>query len=420
MLRSLRRKDDGNIAIMFAFSLIPIMGLMGIAVDYTRASDARVRMQTALDSVALTAAKASRDMSDAQLRTMVEERLAALLPAQYYTFQVSEFSRDQGTVQIAATGQLKSTLTGVLGSEHLNIAASSEATWSTGKMEIVLAVDDTGSMNQHNRLIELKKAATALLDSVQSSDPDLVKVGLVPFNTQVRLNTSYKDQTWLKFRDKECTFLEILFGTCKTGANSEVTKANWAGCITDRGENPYTTNVSGKDYDTNDLQGSGDAFRYTAVVCATTKLPEIVPLNTNLADLRVRINNMQADGNTNITIGLAWGQTLLSPEAPFTQGVAWGTEDVSKVLILITDGDNTENRWTKDQTRIDQRTSLACDAVKAKKILLYTVRLQEGNQTLLRQCATSTDHYFNVENVNDLVPAFQAIGAQLSELRISK
>ena len=129
---------------------------------------------------------------------------------------------------------------------------------------------------------------------------------------------------------------------------------------------------------------------------------------------------MVANGNTNITIGLAWGLSMLSPDAPLTEGVAWGTKDLTKVLILITDGENTQNRWTSDTSKIDERTKLACAAVKGQKIVLYTVRLQDGNASLLSQCASNGDTYFNVENVNDLVPTFQAIGEQLSDLRISK
>jgi hypothetical protein len=44
----------------------------------------------------------------------------------------------------------------------------------------------------------------------------------------------------------------------------------------------------------------------------------------------------------------------------------------------------------------------------------------EGNGSLLSNCATSNEHYYDVENVADLVPAFQAIGEQLSQLRISQ
>nr|WP_246206477.1 TadE/TadG family type IV pilus assembly protein [Propylenella binzhouense] len=411
------RREDGNVAMIFAFTVIPIMGLMGFAVDYTRASDARTQLQTALDSVALAAAKSSNDMTDAEIRQMVETRLAKIAPEKDYNYKVEKVTRDKGTVRIEASGQLDTVISGVLGINLIDISASSEATWSTGKMEIALVIDDTGSMNQNNKLVQLKKAAGALIDAVGTSDPDDVKLGIVPFNTQVKLPTSYSSNSWIMFKPS-CSFLDLLFGRCKNQDLSS--QSSWQGCLADRGDNPYTTNVSGKDYDTNDTQGSGDAYKYPAVSCAYSTLPEIVPLNTNLEAVRAKINNMAADGNTNITIGLAWGLSMLSPDAPLTEGVAWGTKDLTKVLILITDGENTQNRWTSDTSKIDQRTKLACTAVKGQKIVLYTVRLQDGNASLLSQCASNGDTYFNVENVNDLVPTFKAIGEQLSDLRISK
>jgi hypothetical protein len=50
---------------------------------------------------------------------------------------------------------------------------------------------------------------------------------------------------------------------------------------------------------------------------------------------------------------------------------------------------------------------------------MYVVRLMEGSGTLLQNCASSPGNYYNVENSSDLVPAFQAIGEKISQLRLS-
>ena len=49
--------DSGNIAVIFAIALVPILGFVGAAVDYTRANSARSSMQAALDSTALMLSK---------------------------------------------------------------------------------------------------------------------------------------------------------------------------------------------------------------------------------------------------------------------------------------------------------------------------------------------------------------------------
>ena len=42
------------------------------------------------------------------------------------------------------------------------------------------------------------------------------------------------------------------------------------------------------------------------------------------------------------------------------------------MIILLTDGQNTQNRWTSSTTSIDARTQKACDNAKAANIKLYT------------------------------------------------
>src|SRR3954463_3049360 len=47
------RDERGNIAIIFAIALLPILSFVGAAIDYSRATRARTATQGALDSSAL-------------------------------------------------------------------------------------------------------------------------------------------------------------------------------------------------------------------------------------------------------------------------------------------------------------------------------------------------------------------------------
>src|SRR5882757_1270963 len=58
--------DEGNIAVIFAIALVPLLGFVGAAVDYTRANAARSSMQAALDSTALML---SKDLSQGLITT---------------------------------------------------------------------------------------------------------------------------------------------------------------------------------------------------------------------------------------------------------------------------------------------------------------------------------------------------------------
>jgi hypothetical protein len=86
----------------------------------------------------------------------------------------------------------------------------------------------------------------------------------------------------------------------------------------------------------------------------------------------------------------------------------------------LTDGVNTQNRWTSSTTSIDARTQKVCDNAKAANIKVYTVRVIDGNATLLKACATKLEMYYEVQEATQLNSVFAAIAANLANLRISK
>jgi Mg-chelatase subunit ChlD len=300
-------------------------------------------------------------------------------------------TKNGSNLTLEATGSVPAGITAVAGYDQFNQTAVSEAYWGTGKLEIALVLDNTGSMASYNRMTEMKNAANALLDALETSEPGLVKISIVPFDTNVRVPTSYKTASWFTVN-----WLIGLF---------------WQGCITDRDQSNDVSDAP---------VTSSSSTKYPGALCSSNSLQTVQPLTDNFTTLRNKISAMTPAGNTNITIGLAWGLALLSSQTPFTEGAAWGTPDLTKIMVLMTDGQNTENRWTSSSSAIDARTELACQAVKAAGVTLFTVRLMEGNAELLGECASSLDTYYDVEDVQDLVPTFEAIGEQISQLRIAR
>ena len=134
--------------------------------------------------------------------------------------------------------------------------------------------------------------------------------------------------------------------------------------------------------------------------------------------LNAKVDAMTPTGNTNVTIGMAWGFQLLMPVAPFNAPAF--ANDLDKVLIILTDGDNTQNRWSSSQSSIDARTSKVCDNVKAANIRVYTVRVIAGNGTLLKSCASKPTMYYDVDQAIELTSVFGSIAQNLANLRITK
>jgi hypothetical protein len=176
-------------------------------------------------------------------------------------------------------------------------------------------------------------------------------------------------------------------------------------------------------------------------------------------------------GGTNQAEGLAWGWRVLSPGAPFTEGRPYDDPDdpVRKVLVLMTDGENTNVNGTSESAsggRVFQsdyssyshlgqwtsspgyRSSLPgahnrnsitnsgnfvnyinsaqvslCTAIKATGIEIYTIQFRDtndDNETRLRNCATDEDHFYQAANATELQAAFDAIGSGIGDLRITR
>ena len=86
--RHLRRAADrfvganqGNIAVIFAIALVPVISFIGAAIDYSRANSARSSMQAALDSTALML---SKDLSSGLITTsQIDAKAQAYFTALY-------------------------------------------------------------------------------------------------------------------------------------------------------------------------------------------------------------------------------------------------------------------------------------------------------------------------------------------------
>jgi hypothetical protein len=181
----------------------------------------------------------------------------------------------------------------------------------------------------------------------------------------------------------------------------------------------------------------------------------LIRLTDNYAALRTAVNSMVASGNTNVPLGAMWGWHTLSPNAPFGDGRAYGSERLQKIIIIMTDGANvmTDTNSPNDsfyngmgylwqgrlgitsgnnatrRTRMDNRLDHAtagtedlCGNMKTAGIEVYTVAVQVDTtaQTLLRRCASSADHYFPVDSAAGIGTAFDRIAGAIENLRISR
>src|SRR5262249_25157083 len=152
----------------------------------------------------------------------------------------------------------------------------------------------------------------------------------------------------------------------------------------------------------------------------TATLPLTDAFNPTSFDiLGKKIDGLTAVDATNVPIGLIWGFHALTQSSPMTTPEA-PQPDLDKVIILLTDGLNTQNRWRSfnmaGDAEVDKRMMAACAAVKAANIKVYTIRVIDGNASLLQGCATKPDMYYNVQSASQLNAVFTTIAQNLANL----
>jgi hypothetical protein len=411
VVRRFEADERGVTAVLFALALVPVLGLVGAALDYGRATAARTQMQKAADATAIALVRDAPALSDAELERKGRRIFGSVFPGAHMdrTDPVT-VRRDGRTIRVEATGSVRATIP-VLGRGAIDIGTVAQSTWSARRIEIALVLDNTGSMDEvvggRRKIVELRRASLNLLNTLKAAAPDAdsIRVSIVPFDTMVRLDpAANRDAGWLRF---------------PAGAN----RADWTGYVTDR-DQPFDAGAAAADQ-------TRDPTLHPAAMRGDSSLATVMPLASAKADhgaLVARVGQMRASGCTNITIGAAWGLATLQGRAGVPGASTGG--DVERIMILLTDGDNTQNRWDNDcsasgnRTAIDDRTREACRNVRAAVHRLYTIRVVNGNQSLLRDCA-STDPktgerlYYDVQDAGRIDGVFQEIVSAILGTRLT-
>jgi Flp pilus assembly protein TadG len=436
-VRCFKSDNRGSTATLFGLTLIPVLALVGAAIDYSRASAALAHMQKALDAAALALVREARTLGDAELRMRAQGVFDSAFGADASIVTAPlRVTRVGTSVRVEASGTVRTAFMRFAGFDQMAIGSAAVAA-GRKNMELALVLDNTGSMASSNKLQELKQASYDMLDKLETlaasvkdpTDPDgkePIKVSIVPFNSKVNVGRRHRNASWITFRPND------------PNPALRMSKQDWDGCVADREQ--------AQDLDTRD-NGQIEADPSTlhlGTVCGEYfngrldrhELAEIRPLTSNFAELRQTIKSMKADGCTNITIGAAWGLDTLSDNGPVTGAARYGTSQVEKIMILLTDGNNTRSRAYRNSghcnegtyigEQIDQRTRKACDTIKAQdgqRIRLYTIRVIEGNAALLADCAsTGRDGkplFYDVRVASDIHRVFDDILKEILAERLT-
>jgi Flp pilus assembly protein TadG len=415
----------GGVAVMFSIMLVPMSLCMGAAIDYVRLTSERAKLQTALDSTALAMAKHASVDPGFNVVAEAPKFFKGIYTGRHGDMPVAIKAAKVGdSVEVTGSTEVGLMVMSLAGKPAATIGSTAQATFARKEIELALVLDNTGSMSWGGKMTELKLAVNQMIDAAekQVGKGGKIRISIVPYHTKVRVGAAHKNATWLDYAHG-------IPNEQKVGG-----PGTWEGCVTDRGES------GGTKYDTVDLPPvvGTPASLHPAVQCAFIppwdkkgayggNLAAMQPLTDDWKALRATVAAMVPDGYTNITIGAHWGLNMLTPGAPASaNAAAFGTKNVEKYIVVLTDGDNTWNRYQEWGWQIDQRTTAMCNTIKTKEVggrkavdRLFTVLVLQGNESLLKSCASSPADYYKVQDASEISNVFKDIFSKISGLRIT-
>jgi Flp pilus assembly protein TadG len=451
-LGAFRKANTGNIAVTFALATLPIVGTVGFAVDYSHANSVKAAMQAALDSTALMLSKDAATVSSATLQTNATNYFNALFTKPEATNIVvgATYSTTGGSkVVVTGSASVPTAFLGVIGYNNITVNGSSTSAWGSTRLRVALVLDNTGSMAEDGKMTALKSATKALLTQLQAAagtNGD-VYVSIIPFNHDVNVGTGFSAATWIDWDDWEAANgswqnTSSCTGTSRRGRSRcsstqtwvPAAYTTWNGCITDRDQN-YDQTVTAPVASDANLPTASASTLYPADQYSSCPLA-MMGLSYNWTAMTSLVDQMQPNGNTNQPIGLVWGWLSLVGGGPLTAPAKDSNYKYTDVIILMSDGLNTQNRWSSDQTTIDKRMydpsnngAGTCANIKNGGITLYTIQVNTGGDplsTLLQSCAGGPDKFadpakfYMVTSSSGLGTVFNTIGTNLTQLRVAR
>ena len=417
LLRRFKADDRGTISVNIVIMLMPMLASFGGAVDIGLVYSARNQLQIAADATAVAMAKEAVADSASVLQTNGERYFKAVCDPRIGTpiTVTVTYSKPVGgasTVTVTAATTVQMSFLQLVGQTTMDVAASSQTTWGSTRVRVAMVLDNTGSMAQSGKMDALKTASHNLLGQLKSAvqtDGDAY-ISIVPFTKDVNVGASNVSADWVRWDLWDAANQTYNRTTRTYTTNSHST---WNGCVTDRDQNYDTTNAVPT---TSNSATLFPAEQYS--VCPVA----LLPLTYDWTALNNKIDEMVPNGNTNQSIGLQWGLQSLTA-APFTIPAYDPNFSYQKVIILLTDGLNTQDRWYTNQSSIDARQRILCDNIKQAGVTIYAIQVNTGGDptsSLLQYCASDSSKFFLLTNSSQIISVFNSIGTALSNLRISQ
>lgn len=415
-VKDFRSDERGAIAIFVLLIFVMMLLVGGIAVDVMRSEMRRVTYQQTFDRAVLAASNIA--LPPSQTPTTVGQSwydIAGL---------GDEFTVDYTAPTItgeATSSSRKTEMTGKVRSynhfmhmmdiPYFEIPVKSAAQQGVSKIEVIMALDITGSMAEASgsttKIAALRQAATNFVSILKFNkdaggnytivkDPtNLISIGMVPYSSNVNIPAALRGQfavsnlsSWdgvanLGVPDTNCFEIpESTYGAMALSQTNAIPMqavaqtaggAPSVGTITLPGANNTNGNNGGvialsQNTPLNPAEPSRNTNSFTCNhgdnfnTGANEKLSNLVALpSTDITALKTQINQLNPRGTTSIAVGMRWATALIDEAArPIYSNLVGGIPGMSgrpannsdnetrKIIVLMTDGTHVASKYVLD------------------------------------------------------------------------
>ena len=196
-LRRLGHDQKGAMAIFLAVMLVPLVGFVGISIDTARAYFLKARLYQALDAAALAG---GRVFFEEDRNQDIEDFFAANLSDGFMGATLSPLSIDadqgEGSIEVVASATMDTSFLHLLGQPTITVSARTVVQRADRGMELVLVLDNTGSM-RGSKMNNLRIAAHELVDILYGNRSHIPNfwVSIAPYSATINIGRHHAD--WL-------------------------------------------------------------------------------------------------------------------------------------------------------------------------------------------------------------------------------
>ncbi|MGI9434169.1 MAG: pilus assembly protein TadG-related protein [Geminicoccaceae bacterium] len=415
--RRFATNDRGAVVAIIALAIIPIFAAIGLAIDIGRGYLLQSKLSYAIDSAGLAGGRAFDTDNRLDDVIMFFEANFADGHAGASLAEGSPsvtFDDQNNTILVEATATLPTNFLSIAGIDEMTVSARSVIQREMRGMELVLVMDNTGSMRGSGKMGTMKDAAADLVD-ILYGDRETVPnfwVGVVPYAATVNIGAQHTDWLTHQTYDADAAWHAAdPDGSERFGYHPDhFQPTSWKGCVEartypndsndetsaeeawyphlwrttlDAFDNPHH-DPDAAPYDETDPDTWGEhlngdnqwnpdgsladlAEENSAQNDGTGPNlgcgPAITPLVSEKTTIQDAIEEMLPwhRGGTMANLGLAWGWRVLSPkwqglwggDSPAELPLAYETPSMEKVVILLTDGVNQWYDWPGAKKTID-------------------------------------------------------------------